>query len=89
MFYLFIERDFSDSEILNYFFSKEYINWVEALPIHGNLRYTGQFSEPNFTLAENCIDLYLMVPVILSSGYPFCKRVVLMKLSSLVSFDLE
>ena len=59
------------------------------LPIHGNLRCTGYFSEPNLVMAEKCIDLYLLVQVILSSGYRFFKSVVLIKLSSSVSFDLE
>ena len=50
---------------------------MEALPIQGNLRYTGHLSGPHFDLEMNCINKYLMVIVIISSIYPFFSNVVL------------
>ncbi len=64
-------------------------SYMEALLIHGNLRYTGHLSGPNISLVENCRHLCIMVKVIISSGYPFFNKVVLIKLNSLESFDLE
>ena len=64
-------------------------NSLKALPSHGNLRYTGHFSGSNLVLVENYIHLYLMVQVILSSGYQSFKIVVLIKLILSVSFDFE
>ena len=40
---------------------------VEALPTHGNFRYAGHLSGPNFGLVVNCRHLYLIVLVISSS----------------------
>ena len=58
------------------------IIWVEDLSVCGNLSYTGHFSEPNLVLTANYIHLHVLVQVILSSGYPFFKRIILMKLVS-------
>ena len=60
-----------------------------ALPIYGNLRYTGHVSGPNFGLVENCKRSYLMVLVITSSGYPFFNKIFFIKSSSSTSFSLE
>ena len=63
---------------------------MEALPIHGNLRYTGYLSDPNFGLVENCRQyLCLMREVIIFSVFKFFNKVVLIKLSSSESLALE
>ena len=36
-------------------------SYMEVLPIHSNLRYTGHFSGQNFGLVENCKHLCLIV----------------------------
>ena len=64
---------------------------MEGWPIHGNLRYTGYFSGPNFGLVKNCrhLNVFVIVFVITSSRYPFFNKVFFIKSCSSTSLGLE
>ena len=55
---------------------------MEAMPIHSNLRYTGQLFGQINDFVENRRHLYSMVLVITSSGYLFFNKIFFKKSSS-------
>ena len=62
---------------------------METLPIHGNLRYNGRLSNPDFGLVENCIYLCSIVEIIICLECLFFKKVILINLGSseIVTFE--
>ena len=59
-----------------------------GVAIHDSLRYTEHLSGLNFGLVKDCRQLYIIVLVITSSGYPFFNKAFI-KLSSSAIFGFE
>ena len=65
------------------------ISCMEVLSIHGNFRYTGHLSGPNFGLVENCRHFIFNGVGAYIIKVSIFQQILLNKFSSSVSFGLE